>query len=295
MKLCVCVALAALFVLQPGSLVGGEEALPRIAIGFSAKSFPDVDAKDAHAAVRLWASELGRQANMTPESTVYPDVNSMFAEFRKGRLDFIVIPAVDFLKYENSLQGTPGFVGVRKGKKTERYALLVRAEKGSVRLSELKQRRLALVAHDDLSMLFLNTVLLSQRHPEMNRFFSSVVFKPKHSQAIHAVYFGAADACVVPERAFESMMELNPQVGKKLLAIEFSPELIPGVAIFRKTYPSMLRTRMDEITRGLKNNPRGKQILALFQFDDLAMMLDEDLADMRKLYREYRRFSGRLL
>lgn len=271
------------------------EPQPRIAIGFSAKSFPDVDAKDAHAAIKLWASEIGTQAKMQPESMVYPDVRALLADYRKDQIDFMSIPAVDYFRNEGNLSGVPGFVGVRKGKKTERYVILTTADKGAASILSLKKRKLALVSSDDLGTLFLNTMLLRQHQPEMDRFFSVVESKPKHSQAIHAVYFGSADACVVPERAFHTMAELNPQVGKKLKILASSPELISGVAIFRKGYPKAFREKTESITGDLKNNPRGKQILTLFQFDDLAVMRETDLADMRNLYREYRRLKGRLL
>ena len=270
------------------------DQLPRFSIGFSTKTFPDVDTKDANAAIKIWASEIAAQANMRQESSVYTDVKTMLADFRRERLDFITVPAVDFFRNESSLMGTHGYVGVRKGKRTERYVILTATNSERANLLWLKNRKLALVLQDDIGVLFMNTLLLRQRQPEMDQFFSAIESKPKHSQAIHAVFFGAADACVVPERLFNTMAELNPQVSKKLKVLAVSADLITEVAIYRKEYPQTLREKMDRIALNFKNYPRGKQILTLFQVEDLAVINDKDLAEMRTLFREYKRLKGRL-
>jgi len=137
--------------------------------------------------------------------------------------------------------------------------------------------------------------LLRQRLPEMDQFFSTVLNKPKPSQAIHAVYFGSADVCVTTEQAFQTMVELNPQVGKKLKIISTSPGLLQGVSIYRSGYPKILREKIETICLRLKTYPRGKQVLTLFQIDDLAIPSRNDFDETRRLYGEYRRLKGRLL
>ena len=272
-----------------------SDILPRLSIGFSMKSFPDVDAKDANAAIKLWVTEIAAQAKMRPESAVYGDVKMMLADFKQERLDFISIPTIDFFRNETSLLSSPGYVGVRKGKKTERYVILSAANNKVENLLVLKKRKLAIVLHDDIGVLFLNTLLLRQHQPEMDHFFSAIDSKPKHSQSIYAVFFGSAETCVVPERIFNTVAELNPQVGKKLKVVAVSADLITEVSIYRKEYPQTLRERMDLVALNFKNHPRGKQVLTLFQVDDLAVMNDKDLAEMRNLYHEYKILKGRLL
>ena len=271
------------------------DPLPRFSIGFSIKSFPDVDAKDANAAIKLWVTEIAAQAKMRPESAVYGDMKIMLADFNKERIDFISIPTVDFFRNEALLLGSHGYIGVRKGKKTERYVILSAADNKLGNLLLLKKRKLAVVLQDDIGVLFLNTLLLRQHQPEMDQFFSAIDSKPKHSQAIYAVFFGSADACVVPERLFNTMAEMNPQVGKKLKVLAASADLVTAVSIYRKEYPQTLRGKMDLIALNFKNYPRGKQILTLFQVEDLAVMNDKDLAEMRNLFREYKRLKGKLL
>lgn len=271
------------------------EPQPRIAIGFSSKFFPDIDPKDAQAAMKLWVSEVGAREQWQSESTVYTNIDVMLKDFRGGRLDMIVMSSIDYFRNDGALSGTPGFVGVRGGKIAERYVMLARADKNATSVMAMKGKKLILVQHDDLGTLFLNTTLLRLRQPEMNRFFSVVDMKPKHSQAIHTVFFGAADVCVVSERSFLLMRELNPQVAVKLTVIGTSADLIPGVAIFRKGYPQVNREKMQAVTLGLKNYVRGRQILSLLQHDDFALMRETDLAEMRRLYREYRNLKGKLL
>lgn len=278
-----------------GNSALAAELKPRLAIGFSSKFFPDIDPKDAQAAMHLWVSEVGTQASFQSESVVYTNIEEMFSDFRKGKLDLIVMSSIDYFRSEKGLHGIPGFVGIRDGKILERHVMLAPVGKVNTSVLSLKKLKLALVQHDDLGMLFLNSALLKQRQPEMNRFFSSVAFKPKHSQAIHAVYFGTADVCVVSERSFRIVSELNPQVARRLQVVDRSAGLLPGVAVFRKDYPQAYRNTVESITLSLKNNVRGRQILSLLQHDDFAVMQETDLVEMRRLFREYRSMKGQLL
>jgi len=293
-RISLILALLVLCCLSPSAAVGGAtEDLPRAAVGISVQMYHDIDARDAAAAFKIWMAELADKTGFRCETVMYPDIHSLVEDFQKGRIDMASLSPLAFFKYETVLQSDPAVIGVRHGTASWRYVVLVSADRPYGSINSLKGLRLAITQNDDLAVLYLNTLLLREGHQEMDRFFSTVLNKPKPSQTINAVYFGAADVCVTTEQAFQIMTEMNPQVGRKLKIVSISPGLLQGVGIYRHSYPKDLRKRIEAVFRNFKTYPRGKQVLTLFQIDDLEIPSSHDFDETRKLYREYLRLKGK--
>ena len=97
------------------------------------------------------------------------------------------------------------------------------------------------------------------------------------------------------EEAYRTTIAMNPQIGRKVRILATSPLLQGTVAVYRKDYPDYMRQRILDAVNELKNYPRGAQFLNMFQASELRKATEADLADTRRLYREYRQKKGRLL
>jgi len=83
------------------------------------------------------------------------------------------------------------------------------------------------------------------------------------------VFFHQADACLLTRAGFQTMNELNPQVGQQLKVLAASAALVPIVFCFRGNYASPDRDKlMDSIDR-ISETPAGRQTLMLFQSERL--------------------------
>ena len=58
------------------------------------------------------------------------------------------------------------------------------------------------------------------------------------------------DACVVARTGFETMCEINPQIGKQLKVIASSPEVVPAVFCFRADYSPPFK---EDLLAGLRD------------------------------------------
>jgi hypothetical protein len=76
----------------------------------------------------------------------------------------------------------------------------------------------------------------------------------------------------------------------KILAA--SSELLDNLAIFRKSLDDGIKQKAREVAKGLKTNPRGKQILMLFKIEDLVPLNETDLSGIRDLLGEYNRLKA---
>lgn len=268
-----------------------EPAKRRFVIGFGLKSLYEVDVKDANVAFSLWSKELGESKGMFVESFVYVNIDDLVKDFDRGKVDLIIVKSNDFLnKFEKAYRhGDIILTYSVMGKKTRKYLLLARRDNVLPGLKSLKAGRLAITKNDELSMIYLNTLLHRQNLPAANRFFSLIDEKLKPSQAIMSVFFKQNDACLVPDSSFSIASELNPQLGVQLEAVASSDELIQGLAIFRKDYDQENKEIVLERILSLNKYARGKQILLLFKANNFEPMAEGELATVRSLMQEYSR------
>jgi len=261
-------------------------------VGYSVKGMSDVDPRDAQAALRVWAQETGRKFGFYVETNLYDSVDVLVKDFNNKKLDLVVVSSIDFLRLSPTLKVKPEMSPIRNGKSTTKYVLVVGPDIQKKGLTGLKNKNLAIPKTDQLGMLFLNTHLLKANLPEAHRFFGVIQEKSKESQAILAVFFGQADACVVSDTAFNTMVELNPQVGRKLHVAASSPELMDAVGFFHPDYPASHKEKAIQGMRGgIKDYQRGKQIMLLFNIDRMDTVNDDQLDSVRKLLAEYGRLK----
>lgn len=274
---------------------GAEEKKAEFIFAYSEKTLPDVDTKDAAAAMKLYVSELGSKMKIVGESVIYRDTDQMMKDLQAGKIDLLALRALDYLRSKPRSNTEAALVNVKGGKTTSRYVVLVKEGEQALKIGHLRNKRVALIKGDDVGLLFLNTLLLAAGHQETKEFFSSVDEKAKASQAVLSVFFGQADACVIDEGAFKTIEELNPQVSKKLKVLAVSPELVTAVTVFRKGCDEDLKKKVIHTSKTLKNDPRGKQVLLLFKVDDLSRLHESDLDSLKALVNEYDRLKAKRL
>jgi ABC-type phosphate/phosphonate transport system substrate-binding protein len=72
----------------------------------------------------------------------------------------------------------------------------------------------------------------------------------KRSQAVMALFFRQVEAAIEPRSAFETAVELNPQIGREIKVLARSPRLLPGLACIRRSVDHNLRRRyVEQATR----------------------------------------------
>jgi ABC-type phosphate/phosphonate transport system substrate-binding protein len=265
---------------------------PDLVVAYAPKALVDVDPKDAMAAFRIYVEELAKQIGQSSGIYSYDNIENVMKEVENGRVDMISMSSIQYLRLKNKSLIELAYGNMRGGKTTLKYFLLTHTNKGFTKIGDLKGKKLVLIKGDDIGALYLNTALLRQRLGETREFFSSVDEKIKTSQAVLPVFFGQADACIVNDVAYQTMVEMNPQLGKDLKILAASSELLDNLAIFRKSLDDGIKQKAREVAKGLKTNPRGKQILMLFKIEDLVPLNETDLSGIRDLLGEYNRLKA---
>ena len=163
---------------------------------------------------------------------------------------------------------------------TERYLLLVNRKSGIQHLADLRKRRLSILKSPKMCVAdaWLATILDEAHCGLAEAFFGTIALETKVSRVVLPTFFGQTDACLTSQQGFETMCELNPQVGKDLVAVATSAPMVVTFYVYHRNYRGVSRERFAKVYSDLPNSPAGRQLSVLFQFDALVVKDTASLA-----------------
>lgn len=242
-------------------------------IGFSSTVFGEVNQNDAVASVRAWTQALAKERNISadPEPLILNGTAEIREALSNKALDCINLRTSEYAELRDVVIGDSVVTGVVSNSITEEYVLVIRRNSGITKLSDLQGRKLAVLdsARACLASVWLDTILLQDGLRPAADFFGKIDLVAKINKAVLPLFFGRLDACLVTQRGFDIMVELNPQTGQQLEVLAVSPPVVPIIFIFCGDENSPVRREiMDEI-KSWHLSPAGQQSLTIFQTDSL--------------------------
>jgi ABC-type phosphate/phosphonate transport system substrate-binding protein len=264
---------------------------PTLIVGYSSKLFFDVDTNDAEAATKVWTGMLVKKMGSfgSSETVIFPDLSSVEKSLKEKSVDIVVLFSQELVEIRNKVHLEPVFAADYGRNFYHDQLLIVRADSGLSNLGDLKGKSLVIEIGQKgtLPMLWLETLLLREGVQKAQAYFSTTREAARAAQVILPVFFGKADACVVGRFSFETMVELNPQVGKVLKVIARSPGFLSGVVCMRKDFYDKYKDTLETTLKAFSTEPQGKQIMTLFKINRLVPYKPEYLETVESLLREH--------
>lgn len=249
------------------------EELAPFHIGFSARTFSEVNENDAMAAVRIWSQALAQEGGIPadPQPKILRSMPDIILALTNRMVDCLSLTTEEYASLRPTFALDSFVVARMHNYIAEQYLLLVHRDSGLERLADLRRHKLGVLstARACLAPMWLETVLAREGLGPSAEFFSQQDPAGKITKVVLPVFFRQLDACLVTRNGFDTMVELNPQIGQRLKVLATSPAVVPVIFCFRADYHSPVRGRiLTEITRW-HTSPAGRQILTLFQSDSL--------------------------
>jgi len=268
-----------------------------LVIGYSTQVFYNVDPRDVIGLTKVWARLADSKLKFSSETAVVFYKTTAEAEnaLANNEVDILVMIPEEFVHMRASIPLAP-VLSADYGKSFyDELILLVRKDSGITRVAQLRGKNLRVEAGQkgSIPIQWLDTLLASRVLPEPQGFFAGINEFPKASQVIMPVFFGQADACLTSRNSFNTLSELNPQLGSQMLVLERSPGFATGIIAVRRDIRNSRRDAMVEILQEMQNDPKGKQLLTMFRCNRLVPFKAEHLATVERVLRESRvRSSG---
>jgi ABC-type phosphate/phosphonate transport system substrate-binding protein len=267
----------------------GEEKIIRIA--FSNSTISDANLKDAKLAMEIWSKSLAAKMGFEYRTEVkfFKDLATLHGAVKSGEVDFVQFDSFDYVRWPHRNIVEPILVGDKNGTPLEKFYIIVHKESGIRSLAMLKNRKIIIERGNKagIPLIWFDTALLREGLPLARRFCSSVHLEDNPSRSVLPVYFRQADACVVTDRAYNTMSELNPGFSSKLAILLESPAFIIGFFCARKGTDEYMRQSFIESGLSLEKEVEGRQILTLFRLDRVSLYKSGYISTTEKLSREY--------
>jgi ABC-type phosphate/phosphonate transport system substrate-binding protein len=185
-------------------------------------------------------------------------------------------------------------VSVLPGGPEETYVVVTHREGGRARLADLAGTKLGIFGNPRLALAepWLDVELAAAGLPRANAHFSSLQRHQKPAKAVLPVFFGQAEAALVSQRVFETIVELNPQLGRTLQVIARSPALLPMIFALVEGIDPALHRQLLENLPDVHRSPAGRQVLHLMQGERLELVAPERYDSAWALLAAHRRAVG---
>jgi phosphonate transport system substrate-binding protein len=238
----------------------------------------------------MYARELNRIVGIgtSPRSIFFADSAVMADALLRDEIDMVNLPALDFLRVLGKAPIEPVFVSSNQiGEKQER-CLLVRKDGGISRLDHLKGKSMMIPssAKDEISSLWFETLLAREGLPDSRVLLGVLKEVNKTSQGVMNLFFRQADAALVTRSVFDTMTQLNPQIGEALLVSTKSKPFLGFISCMRKNLDPNLKQLIKERAVKLHENQNLKQMFILLQTDRIIYFQSEHLENLSELWRE---------
>lgn len=260
-------------------------------MGVIADTFSGVNQNDARIALNvLLAKQLNTEfLQYKAETVVYPDIHAAIQDTKAGKLDLLTLPTMDYILARDQIKMTPEMISGVGPEKEQSYILLVNEGSNIKSLSQLNNKNLIVEkgAGGKLALKWIDTLLLEESMPESDTFFREIKQVDKSSRALLPVFFGQADGCIVRNFAFETMVELNPQVGKKLLILNRSPVLGSTLLCFNPRIEKKFANTIINFIQKMPDHIEHRQVLLLFQVKQIFRYKPEYLNNLEALLHRY--------
>lgn len=259
------------------------EVVP-IAIGFHVPVVRDVPRRDVETSLRFWTEEIGAALNLKYKPVrMYDSMDDLRRGMQSGDINFVVGSAMTVAQHFSDAELIDGFSG---SKTTPDHLLLaVRRDANIAGPAQLLGKRVVLLEQDELSDVYLQTLLAPVAGPKSMDALVDLRREKRSANLIHRLFFNQADAALITRNAYDTALELNPQVGKQLKVLEaysFKGRSVT-VGLFSAKVPLEDAQAITQGAMNLQKTARGRQILEVFQADAITPSKVSDLSPFRAL------------
>ena len=259
-----------------------------------------VSPTDAQVAIEMNFERLSNTINPDFKVAIefLMDVKSTVALIRQRKVHVLVTTGIDYLQLNKMINVEPLVVASKLADSPlESYILLARTGVSLKDLLSMKQRRLVVDSSNpwDVGRIWLETALNEKGHAPINRSFTDLQVAKKPMRTVLPVFFGRADACLVLKSAYDTMVELNPQLGRQLHVLMRSPGFVKNLICIVDDLDPGLVSEMDETLREMHTTDVGRQVLVIFQLQRNFAFRPEYLKETERVFDQYRRLAPEFL
>jgi ABC-type phosphate/phosphonate transport system substrate-binding protein len=267
-------------------------------IAIALPAFYDVDLRDAKATFKILGDMLFKKTGLSyteQASHIFQTNSELLDVIQSSEIEIIVIPPEILINMNDNLDITPVLVASHSDDIFDKFGLLYHRSANFKNLNDVKGKRLVLNKANAIGipMIWLDAILSKANLPKSEHFFLTIDRTDNAQKSIMDIFFHKADVCLASMTAYETMVILNPQIGKEVQILQVSDPYIFPIVCFGKKLSNTENDRkiLYDTLLNMSHDATGQQILKLFGIDHFELFETSYLTAIRKLMDDYHRAS----
>ena len=256
-------------------------------LGYLTDGLDDFKQKDMRLAFHLWVDELSKEQNVVATIKYYDTDTEIIKAYDNFEVNHISMNSYLFLKnFDQIQQYSSNYWMIQKSDTLfEDMLFLVRTDSGIKSMKDLKNKIVVTKSDNYMGKMDLDYEILKEMHTSADGYIGSYFLTNQFSTSILKTYFCKADLCIVPRYAYNTVVEMNPDVGKKLKVLHVSPNTYVMMlgAFNNRTDPLLVELYRKNVEE-MPDTVRGKTILDMFK---VRKILPVDISTLRPLLNYY--------
>jgi ABC-type phosphate/phosphonate transport system substrate-binding protein len=244
------------------------EAEPyHLTAGSSVLGYLENDKQNVNLGFNSVFNELLSSENVKCDFKNFDSSDGLAVAIKNGQANAFFGSPVEFLKSESYLLSSPIASGVFNNQLKSRILLVVRKDSGIDTFQQLKGKVLATQKwiSADMGGMYLETLLLENKLPISQRFFSEIQNTDTSNRALVDLFFKKVDVTLISENQYDIATELNPQLREQTKIIIASEPYLIFVAALSKNTPEQEINGIKKSLLTIHRSARGKSILSLMK------------------------------
>jgi ABC-type phosphate/phosphonate transport system substrate-binding protein len=272
-----------------------DNSIPSFKVAYSSSVFRNVNLTDAEAASKIFVQELIKQnkTNYKSEALIIDDLINNIDYIKNQELDVITMTGIEFLAVQKKVKLYPFAAPVLSDSCLNKIIILVRKDSKINSVADLKNKIIKIETavqtdHSSILDIWLKVQFYKNKISFDKVFNSQESLLDPPLKTITSVFFKKADAAVVVEDDYKTVVELNPQLGEELKVLTASKPLLLAVTCYtEKEKKSKDLELLKSAVYKLHESASGKNFIKIFKMKRLLPFKNDFLVNVNELFNEY--------
>lgn len=247
--------------------------------------------KAARITFSIWVEDIFRQYDSDIEMVFYEDDEKAYKDFIVNEsLDMVIVNLPMFFEHYDEIRAkSDSFWSIAYNEyKYKRYYLIARNEADMTSIKDVKNKVLTVQKKDSIAKVWIDKLALETFEQGIEKVTQQYIMQKEDSTAVLNVFFKTSDFAVISEMTWDTMVELNPAISKKLKIIEQSkPIHIPYIGFFSKKATPLNKEAFFELSADFQNLPRSSQIMTMLKFNRIFKVDEPAIAHLKTYFDDY--------
>lgn len=258
--------------------------------GYLANLSSTIKYNNSQEALRIIVNDFSKTINSEFDLILYNTYDELITSYKNNQLNIMAVRPKHYLENMELIDNlSTKFFILTDGKdiKLDNLYLVSNSEKKIKDIKSLDKKKVLIKDNEYLSQIYFGYLTSKYKINSNN-----ITHIDKFNTALLKVFFGEYDACVVPSYVYNTMLELNPSMKKKLMILDKSPKIFSNniISISKNNSKDDLEKLIDAINK-FKLTVKKDEIFNLLRVSDMFFLDNNEINVLRDFYLEYKRLT----